>query len=55
MLGYEMIRLQDRCYKLWLRNVQVTTYVATIENALTFKIEHLQNYLVTVKKQILLV
>ena len=22
MLGYEMIRLQDRCYELWLQNVR---------------------------------
>ena len=22
MLGYEMIRLRDRCYELWLRNVR---------------------------------
>ena len=29
MLGYETIKLRDRCYELWLQNVQVTTRVAT--------------------------
>ena len=39
MFRIQNVRLRDKCYELWLRNVQVTTCVATSRYGALFSIK----------------